>query len=78
MYKRTMEVKEGKNWIETYSTTDEVDVLEWLVNDLISKYMFKSRTIKRIKELNNYDGTRTITVYYEGNQAARSVYIVKR
>lgn len=75
MYKRVMEVKENGKYTPTYETTDKTDVLEWLTSDLIGKYMHKATYIKRIQDKPNYDGTRTITVYYNNN--SRSIYTVK-
>ena len=50
------------------------DVWEWLAKDLIAKKLHKCKYITRISDRNNYDGTRTVTVYYTGD--TRRIYII--
>lgn len=68
---RTFEIREGKNWKETYRTDDRATVYEDLANELMSLKVFKSPVYKRLTQNNNYDGTRTVIIYQE---YGRSVY----
>lgn len=47
-----------------YVETNKERVLEMLTSDLIAKKVNQCKYISRIKRVNNYDGTQTITVYY--------------
>lgn len=71
---RTFEVKEGRNWRETYRTEDRAKVYEDLANELLNLKVFKSPVYRRLEQHTNYDGTRTITIYQD---TGRSVYIVR-
>lgn len=75
MYKRVMEEKQNGKYIPVYETTEKIDVLEWLTSDLMAKYLHKASYVKRIQDTPNYNGTRTVTVYYDNN--TRSIYTVK-
>ena len=71
---RVFEVKNGRQWEETYRTEDTAKVYEDLANELLNLKVFKSPAYKRLIQHNNYDGTRTITIYQD---TGRSVYIVR-
>ena len=71
---RAFEVKDGRNWRETYRTEDPLMVYESLANELMYLKVFKSPAYKRMTQHSNYDGTRTIIIYQD---AGRSVYTVK-
>ena len=71
---RTFEVKEGRNWRETYRTEDAAKVYEDLACELLNLKVFKSPVYKRMTQHSNYDGTRTIVIYQDNG---RSVYVVK-
>lgn len=68
---RVFEVKEGKNWKETYRTDDSAKVYEDLAHELMNLKVFKSPVYKRMTQHNNYDGTRTVIIYQDHG---RSVY----
>lgn len=68
---RTFEVKDEKNWKETYRTEDKAKVYEDLANELMNLKVFKSPVYKRLTQRNNYDGTRTVIIYQDNG---RSVY----
>lgn len=71
---RTFEVKEGKEWKETYRTEDRAKVYEDLACCLMYSKVFKSPLYKRMTDRPNYDGTRTI-IFYQDN--GRSVFVVE-
>ena len=71
---RTFEVKDGRNWRETYRTEDPLMVYEGLANELMYLKVFRSSAYKRMTQHSNYDGTRTVIIY---QNAGRSVYTVK-
>ena len=71
---RSFEIKEGRNWRETYRTEDRAKVYEDLANELLNLKVFKSNYYKRMTQHNNYDGTRTIIIYQD---TGRSVYRIK-
>lgn len=72
----TLEVKNGRDWETTYTTTDPEEIFRELSNDLIAKKLCKSSSIRSISRRNNYDGTNTVTVDY-GNGTRRR-YTIKR
>ena len=71
---RTFEIKNGRQWEETYRTEDRAKVYEDLANELLNLKVFRSPTYKRLIQHSNYDGTRTIVIYQD---TGRSVYIVR-
>lgn len=71
---RTFEIKVNQGWMETYRTTDRTKVYEDLATELLNAKIFKYQSYTRMKQHNNYDGTRTI-IFYQTN--GRSVYTVK-
>ena len=75
MYKRVMEQKQAGKYIPTYETTEKIDVLEWLTNDMRQKYLNKAGYIKRITHKTGYDKHATITVYYSND--TRSIYTIE-
>lgn len=72
--KRTFEVKDGKQWRETYCTEDRAKVYEDLATELMNLKVFKSPVYKRMTQHTNYDGTRTVIIYQNNG---RSVYIIE-
>lgn len=58
-------VKEGRTYKQTYKETDPAEVNKALMHDLINKKLHGCKYITSIKDRCNYDGTRTITVYYD-------------
>lgn len=72
---RLAQRKDGRNWVDTYTDTNEASVYEDLARDLIHKKLHGASYIRRITDTCNYDGTRDITVYYMEN--FRSIYTVK-
>lgn len=73
--KRTVFVKEGHNWKETFSTTDQAEIYKSLSHDMEAKLICKCSYITRIKSVTNYDGTHDVTVWYDNN--CKSVYTVE-
>ena len=72
---RVAEKKVGRNWIETYRTTEPAEVYKSLAKDMVNKKLCECRYITRIRRRSNYDGTETITVNYDNN--IRSVYVIE-
>lgn len=70
---RTFEIKNGRQWTETYRTEDRAKVYEDLAHELLNLKVFKMTCYKRITQHDNYDGTRTIVIYQD---TGRSVYRV--
>lgn len=70
---RAFEKKEGRNWIETFRTTDENQIYKDLSSELLYCRVFKSPRYHRMTQNNNYDGTRTIIFYTD---YGRSIYRV--
>jgi hypothetical protein len=75
MEKLTVYIKDGKNYIENYSTTDATRIYQLLTNDLISKKINCCKWIKSIKRENLYNGYQKITVFQENG--GKSEYIIK-
>ena len=72
---KTTYKKDNKNWIQCNTTTDEKEIYKSLAHDLIAKKLGVS-FITRIKHRYNFDGTRTIDIYYDNGVKTR--YIVER
>jgi hypothetical protein len=69
------ERKEGKKWVyDHYICTDPATVYSRLAGALIAKKLNKCTYITRIKRVNNYDGTQTITITQDNGY--RMVFIV--
>ncbi len=73
--KRVIYKKDNNKWCETMTVTDEQTIYKALATDLVAKKIHKCLWIKSIREYSNYDGTRTITVYYDND--CKSVYTVE-
>ena len=73
--KKTTYVKNGYKWVESHTTTDTLTIYDNLSRDLIAKKLHNCAYIKRISDQPNYDGTRTITVYYDNN--VKNVYVIE-
>jgi hypothetical protein len=71
---RRYERKEGRKWIMTYYTEDELEVYKIFSSELMYTKVFKSPLYKRMVQYSNYDGTRTVIFYQD---AGRSVYVIK-
>lgn len=72
--KKTVEIKEGKKWVETLVITDEKEVYDNLAHDMISKKINNCQWIKSIKRIPNYNGSQTIKVTYDND--VRATYII--
>lgn len=69
------ERKAGKEWVcDKYVCTNEKTIYERLAGMLISKKINRCTYITRIKRVNNYDGTQTITITQDNGY--RMVFIV--
>lgn len=75
MEKLTVYIKEGKNYIETYATTDPVTVYQRLTDSLIAKKINACKWIRSITRVNLYNGYQKITVLE--NNGCKSEYIIK-
>ena len=73
--KRITEIKDGRAWRETYTTTDPAEVYKALAEDLISKKINACAYIHSIKRENLYNGFQRLTVSH--NNGVRSTYIIK-
>ena len=62
MEKLTVYIKDGKNYIETYSTVDPVIVYQRLTGALIAKKINCCKWVRSIKRVNLYTGYQKITV----------------
>lgn len=71
----TVFVKEGNKWIMSSVCTDKTEIYKSLSDDLLHKKIHKCSYIKSIKDMCNYDGTRTIITYYDNG--VKRVYIVE-
>lgn len=72
--KKTVEIKEGKKWVESMVVTDEKEVYDNLAHDMISKKINCCQWIKSIKRIPNYNGSQTIKVTYDND--VRATYII--
>ena len=72
--KKTIEIKEGKKWVESRVITDEKEVYDNLAHGRISKKINCCQWIKSIKRIPNYNGSQTIKVTYDND--ARATYII--
>lgn len=70
----TIEVKEGREYRETYTETDPAEVYKSLASDLLRSKVLGHKSFA-IRQKTNYDGTRTVIVNY-GNEARRR-YVVE-
>ena len=70
----TVFVKAGNKWNISNTNTDKTEIYKSLANDLLKKKIHKCEWIKSIKDVCNYDGTRTITTYY--TNGVKRVYVV--
>ena len=67
-------IKNGSKWEESFSTTDQKAVYQLLAQAMVRRYVHKAAGILRVLDRSNYDGTRTVTIYYDNN--CKSEYIV--
>ena len=73
--KKTVELKQGKKWIEEYTTTNDIEIYQSLSDDLIAKKINQCSYIKSIKRTPLYNGYQKILVTYDND--CRAIYIVK-
>lgn len=73
--KRVFEIKEGRAWRETYTTTEPTEVYKYLAEELIAKKINACTYIRSIKRQNLYNGFQKIVVSYDNG--GRSVYTIK-
>lgn len=64
------EVKEGREYVETYRETDPAAVYRGLADDLVRAKLIGC-TGYRFARHNNYDGSQTITVSYRNDSRCR-------
>lgn len=69
-------VKTGNKYNTSAVWHDAELIYKELSHDLLAKYVYKAQYIKRIKDRNNYDGTRTVEVLYDNG--VKRVYTVTR
>lgn len=72
---RVFEIKEGRNWRKTITTTDATDVYKFLTEELIAKKINNCRYIRSIKRENLYNGYQRITVSYA--DSGRAIYTIR-
>ena len=72
--KRIMQEKQGKQWIDTFTSDNAIDVYKWLCSDLIAKKLNQCTYIKSIKRTPLYDGTQQIIINYSSTR--RAVFII--
>ena len=70
-----VEVKEGREYKETYVCLNEIDVYRDLSHELINKKIHNCTYIKSIKRIPLYDGFQKIIVTYDNKM--RRVYTVE-
>lgn len=75
MEKLTVYIKNGKNYIETYSSNDPETIYKRLSGEMIAKKLNCCKWIKSIKRVNLYNGYQKIIVLQENN--IKSEYIIK-
>jgi hypothetical protein len=75
MEKLTVYIKDGKKYVETYTTTDALIIYQRLTNSLIAKKINCCKWIKSIQRVNLYNGYQKITVFE--NNGCKSEYIIK-
>ena len=69
-----IETKNGRTWAHLRTVTDPEWIYRELSYALTAKYLHHAPSVRRICDKCNYDGTRTITVYYSDD--VRRVFIV--
>lgn len=62
-----VERKKGKTWELVWTSETRETIYRDLFHDIMAKKIHKCTYIKSIHDVCNYDGTRTITVYYDNN-----------
>ena len=69
-----IEAKSGHTWQHLRTVTEPEEIFRSLAHDLTAKHLHHAPYVRRICDKCNYDGTRTITVYYSDD--VRRVFIV--
>ena len=75
MEKLTVYIKNGKKYIETYSSTDPETIYKRLTSCLIAKKINCCKWIKSIRRANLYNGYQKITVSQDNG--VKEEYIIK-
>ena len=75
MEKLTVYIKDGKNYVETYSSTDTETIYRRLTNSLIAKKINCCKWVRSIKRVNLYNGYQKITVLQDNG--VKDEYIIK-
>ena len=75
MEKLMVYIKDGKNYIGTYATTDPVEIYQRLTSTLIAKKINCCKWVRSIKRENLYNGYQKITVLQENG--IKDEYIIK-
>ena len=71
---RAFEKKEGKKYIETFRSEDIDSIYKAFATELMYCKIWKSPVYKRMTDVNNYDGTRTVTFFQE---YGKSIYCIE-
>lgn len=75
MEKLTTYIKDGKNYVETFSSNDTAIIYQHLARALISKKINGCKWIRSIKRENLYNGYQKITVFVDYD--CKDEYIIK-
>ena len=75
MEKLTVYIKDGKNYVETYTTTDPANIYQRLTNTLIAKKINCCKWVRSIKRVNLYNGYQKITVLQDNG--VKEEYTIK-
>lgn len=70
----TYQRKVGNKYVDSYVSTDPVEVYERLSSALLWKYVFKGCDYGTVKRVNNND--RTQTIYVGDKNGGRYVFVV--
>ena len=73
---RTAYTNTNGKWEILFKETDRTKVYEWLSSDLVAHYVHKASRIAKVTDMNNFDGTRTIRVYYSKEWHLMNEYVV--
>lgn len=72
---KTVQVKQGKKWIESYTDTNAKNVFESFTGDLVTKKIDHADFVKSIRKTQNlYNGFYKYVVTY--SNGVRAVYII--
>ena len=72
---KTVQIKQGKKWIESYTDTNAKNVFESFTGDLVAKKIDHADFVKSIRKTQNlYNGFYKYVVTY--SNGVRAVYII--